>query len=321
MTQFGTTQKGEDVAIVTLAAGDISIKVLTYGAIIQDVRIAGVAHGLTLGSDRLADYEDTMGYFGSIVGPIANRISNARVRLEGMMYELERNENGQTHLHSGADGVHRKVWQIAEQTADSVRLVLAMPDGVAGLPGQREISVTYRVSAPATLTMTIDGTTDTTTCMNFASHIYWNLDGTNTWAGHSLRLSADHYLPVDDKVCPTGEVVEVADSDMDFRETRLLEIGAPALDHNFCLSDNVMPLCDVLWLTGKSGLQMTVATTEPGVQIHDASGSHRPGKAPYEGFIIEPQRWPDAPNNPRFPSIKVTPDQPYQQTTSWTFTR
>jgi aldose 1-epimerase len=116
-------------------------------------------------------------------------------------------------------------------------------------------------------------------------------------------------------------VVEVADSDMDFRETRLLEIGAPALDHNFCLSDNVMPLCDVLWLTGKSGLQMTVATTEPGVQIHDASGSHRPGKAPYEGFIIEPQRWPDAPNNTRFPSIKVTPDQPYQQTTSWTFTR
>ncbi len=321
MTHFGTTQKGEDVAMIALAAGDITVNVLTFGAIVQDVRISGVPHGLSLGSDSLADYEATMGYFGSIVGPIANRISNARVRLDGMMYELERNENGKTHLHSGADGVHRKVWQIAEQTADSVTLSLNMPDGMAGLPGQRDINVTYRVSAPATLTMTIHGQTDTTTCMNFASHIYWNLDGTDTWAGHSLRLAADRYLPVDDNVCPTGEVLAVAGTAMDFRETRFLEKGAPALDHNFCLSDDVMPLREVLWLTGQSGLQMAVATTEPGMQIHDASGSHRPGKSPYEGFIIEPQRWPDAPNNLGFPSIKLTPDHAYQQTTSWTFTR
>lgn len=321
MIHFGTTQKGEEVAMVALVAGDISVKVLTLGAIVQDVRIAGLQHGLSLGSDSLADYEAQMGYFGSIVGPIANRISNARVRLDGMMYELERNENGQTHLHSGADGVQRKVWKITKQTSDSVTLTLNMPDGMAGLPGQRDINVTYSVSAPATLTMTLHGKSDATTCMNLASHIYWNLDGTNTWAGHSLRLAAEHYLPVDDYVCPTGEVVPVAGTAMDFRETRLLEIGAPALDHNFCLSNDVMPLRNVLWLTGQSGLQMTVATTEPGIQIHDASRSHRPGKVPYEGVIIEPQRWPDAPNNSGFPSIKVTPDRPYHQTTSWTFAR
>jgi aldose 1-epimerase len=321
MTRFGTTPKGEDVDRATVSAGDLSVNILTFGAIVQDVRLAGVPYNLSLGSGVLADYEDTMGYFGAIVGPIANRISNARVRLDGMMYELERNENGQTHLHSGADGCHRKVWRITAQTPDSVTLGLTMPDGVAGLPGQREISVTYRVSAPATLTMTIDGTTDTTTCMNFASHIYWNLDGTKTWAGHALRTVAEHYLPVDDTVCPTGEVVAVAGTDMDFRETRVIETGVPGLDHNFCLSDNVAPLRDVLWLTGQSGLQMTVATTEPGIQIHDASGSHRPGKPPYEGFVIEPQRWPDAPNNASFPSIKVAPDLPYHQSTSWTFAR
>ncbi|MFT6945409.1 MAG: aldose 1-epimerase [Yoonia sp.] len=321
MTRFGTTPKGEDVDRATVSAGDLSVSILTFGAIVQDVRLAGVPYNLSLGSGVLADYEDTMGYFGAIVGPIANRISNARVRLDGMMYELERNENGQTHLHSGADGCHRKVWRITAQTPDSVTLGLTMPDGVAGLPGQREISVTYRVSAPATLTMTIDGTTDTTTCMNFASHIYWNLDGTKTWAGHALRTVAEHYLPVDDTVCPTGEVVAVAGTDMDFRETRVIETGVPGLDHNFCLSDNVAPLRDVLWLTGQSGLQMTVATTEPGIQIHDASGSHRPGKPPYEGFVIEPQRWPDAPNNASFPSIKVAPDLPYHQSTSWTFAR
>ena len=321
MTHFGVTQKGEDVTQVTITAGDIAVKILTYGAIVQDIRLNSVPHNLTLGSETFADYEDTMGYFGAIVGPIANRISNARVRLEGMMYELERNENGQTHLHSGADGVHRKVWQIAAQTADSVTLRLTLQDGAAGLPGKRDISLTYRVSAPATLTMTLDGTTATPTYMNFASHIYWNLDGTKTWTGHKLRLAADHYLPVTDMVYPTGDVVDVAGTDMDFRENRLMKIGAPALDHNFCLSDDVAALRDVLWLTGQSGLEMTVATTEPGVQIHDASGSHRPSKPTYEGLVIEPQRWPDAPNNRRFPSITVRPDQPYHQTTSWRFVR
>ena len=321
MTHFGTPQAGEDVSRVQINAGDISVHILTYGAIVQDVRLAGVAHNLTLASDKLTDYEDTMGYFGAIVGPIANRISTSRIRLGNMMYELERNENGETHLHSGSEGVHRKVWRVARQTPDSVTLGLSLCDGAAGLPGRREITVTYAVSAPATLTMTIDGTTDADTCMNFASHIYWNLDGTDTWAGHQLRIDADRYLPVNDKTCPTGEIIDVAGTEMDFRRTQTPTIGAPALDHNFCLSDAVEPLRDVLWLEGQSGLQMTLATTEPGLQIHDASGSHRPGRAPYEGLVIEPQRWPDAPNHRHFPSITVRPDAPYQQISSWRFSR
>jgi len=319
MTHFGTTQGGHDVQAVTIAAGDLQVTVLTYGAIVQDVRLAVTDRGLALGSDILPDYEDTMGYFGAIVGPIANRISNARVRLDGMMYELERNEDGRTHLHSGAQGVHRQVWDITAQTNDSVTLQLKMADGMAGLPGNRVITVTYAVTAPATLTMTLDGTTDAATCMNFASHIYWNLDGTETWAGHSLRMDADHYLPVNDITCPTGEVAEVAGTQMDFRNTRQPELGAPALDHNFCLSDQPTDLRDVLWLMGASGLAMTVATTEPGMQIHDSSGLARPDRALYEGLVIEPQRWPDAPNHHGFPSIIATPDRPYHQETAWRF--
>ena len=109
---------------------------------------------------------------------------------------------------------------------------------------------------------------------------------------------------------------------MDFREhTHCRKSAHPRWIITFCLSDTVAPQRDVLWLTGQSGLQMTVATTEPGIQIHDASGSHRPDKPTYEGFVIEPQRWPDAPNNSGFPSIKVTPNKPYHQTTSWSFKR
>lgn len=321
MPPFGTTRDGEIVDQVTLFAGDLHVTVLTLGAIVQDVRLAGVAHNLTLGSHQLADYETTMAYFGAIVGPIANRISTARVRLDGMMYELERNEGGQTHLHSGADGVHRKVWRIAAQSADRVTLELTMADGGAGLPGKRDIRVTYQVSAPATLTMTIDGDTDATTCMNFASHLYWNLDGAETWVGHELMIAADHYLPTDSTSCPTGEIAPVQDTAMDFRAGHVPQIATPALDHNFCLSEGKAPLRDVLWLKGASGVAMTLATTEAGVQIYDAAVSHRPGKPYYEGLAIEAQSWPDAPNHRDFPSIKISPDTPYKQVTSWRFVR
>ena len=319
MTEFGITQKGETVESITIGDGQLEIRILTFGAIVQDVRFAGLPYSLALGSDRLSDYEDTMRYFGAVVGPIANRISNARVRLEGMMYELERNENGQVHLHSGAEGVHRRVWQITGQSAQHVELTCALPDGAAGLPGQRSITVTYEVEAPATLRMTIDGLSDATSCMNFASHIYWNLDGTDTIAGHQLQLAANQFLPVNDMVCPTGEVCDVADTDMDFRTARALVPGKPPLDHNFCLSPQVTALRDVVWVTGNSGNKLTVATTQPGVQIHDASGSQRPHKPTYEGLVIEPQHWPDAPNNPQFPTIKIGPDNPYHQVTEWRF--
>ena len=321
MAIFGTTQAGEDVTKITISAGNIAVSILTFGALVQDVRLSDTPHGLALGSDQLRDYEDTMGYFGTIVGPIANRISTARVRLDGMMYELERNENGQVHLHSGSEGVHRKAWQIAAHCDDSVTLTLTLPDGEAGLPGQRDIRVTYQVSAPATLTMTIEGTTDAATCMNFASHIYWNLDGTETWEGHTLQIAADHYLPVDDRTCPTGEIAPVAGTSMDFRQPTKPKIGAPALDHNYCLSDGRRPLRDVLWLTGQTGLRMSLATTEAGLQIHDAATSHRPGRPCYEGLVIEPQAWPDTPNHRGFGSILVTPDQPYRQVSRWSFGR
>ena len=321
MAYFGTTQSGEDVEKITISSGDLTVSILTLGAVVQDVRLTGVRHRLALGSDELKDYETTMGYFGAIVGPIANRISNARVRLDGMMYELERNENGDTHLHSGSQGVHRKIWQVASQTAESVTLALTLPDGAAGLPGQRDIMVTYQVSALATLTMTINGTTDAATCMNLASHIYWNLDCSKTWEGHHLRIAADHYLPIDDRTCPTGEIATVAGTPMDFRKGQVPQIGAPALDHNFCLAGGKQALRDVLWLTGNAGVAMTMATTEAGVQIHDAATSRRPGKSCYEGLVIEPQAWPDTPNHRGFGSITVTGEQPYTQVTRWQFTR
>jgi aldose 1-epimerase len=106
---------------------------------------------------------------------------------------------------------------------------------------------------------------------------------------------------------------------MDFRTGQTVAANAPPFDNNFCLSDAAMPIRDVLTLTGKSGVKMTIGTTEPGIQIYDARDAMRPGKVRYEGLAIEAQGWPDAPTNADFPSIRVSPDAPYRQTTCWRF--
>jgi aldose 1-epimerase len=321
ISDFGTTADGRTVRQVTIGAGDLSVTLLTLGAIVQDVRLAGIDRSLTLGTDRLADYESTMPFHGPLIGPVANRISTARVRLDGMTYELERNQDGRIHLHSGADATQSQVWNIADASADCVTFTLSLPDGQCGLPGNRQITARFEVTAPANLTLEVTGTTDATTLMNFANHSFWNLDGSDTYDGHQLWIDADAYLPTDADICPTGEIAAVAGTQMDFREPRILTAGIPAFDTNFCLSDQIVPLRDVLRLTGQSGVSMTLATTCPGLQIYDGRAVRRPGRGYYEGLAIEAQHWPDAPNNRDFPSIRVTPDVPYLQTTIWAFRR
>ena len=311
MRVFGTTKDGRIVHAITLQQADLTVTLLTYGARVQDLRLAGVDHGLTPGSENLADYEGAMLYHGAIVGPVANRLSTARVRLDGMMYELERNDR-QAHLHSGSEGAHAQVWNVVAVTQNTATLTLDMPDGMAGLPGRRQVTATFTLSAPASLTLTLTGSADTTTVMNFANHSYWNLDGSPTWHGHRMRIAADHYLPVDAATCPTGDVADVTGTGTDFRDGPVLGAQTPALDHNFCLSDEIVPPRDVLWLQGQSGVSMVMATNLPGLQVFDSRPRH-------DALAIEAQHWPDAPNNSHFPSIKLAAGDTYRQVTTWRF--
>ena len=316
MKHFGTTASGQEVHSVILESGDLTVELLTLGARLHDVRLRGADHSLTLAAQNVADYENPEKaiYHGAIVGPIANRIGNARVRLDGMMYELERNEAGTRHLHSGSDGMHAQVWSVTDHTENGVTMSLSLPDGMAGLPGHRTITAHFTITPPATLTLTLIGITDATTLMNIANHSYWNMDGSARWDGHRLRVAADHVLPIDDATCPTGEVADVTGTDMDFRTGVLLGTDTPPLDHNFCLSPEPAPLRDVLSLTGTSGVSMAMATTEPGMQVFD-------GRPRYQALALEAQHWPDAPNNHGFPSITLRPGETYRQTTQWRFAR
>ena len=320
IARFEHSSDGREVQRITLAKGDLTIGLLTWGAVLHSVRLAGVPHDLTLGSDRMEDYQGAMHYHGPVIAPVANRIGGAQAMIGGRAVQLEANQAGHC-LHSGSTGAHAQIWDVVNVTDDSATLGLSLPDGLGGFPGNRRVEARFSLTGRATLRLELVATTDTETLWNATSHGYWTLDGAETWAGHSLQIAADHWLPTDADARPIGEIAPVAGSPMDFRTLRRPEPGNPPLDHCFCLSNGPEPLRDVLILQGASGLRMTVATTEPGVQIYDGRDGKCPGRGPYAALAIETQGWSDAPSYPAFPPITLRPDAPARQITEWRFDR
>lgn len=322
VTGFGQGPGGEAVFRVTLAAGEISVAILTWGGALQSVRLGGVGHDLTLGSDSLQDYLGEMRHHGTLIGPVVNRITGGRAVISGVEHRFERNLAGRHTLHSGAAGTHLRNWHLVEAGPDFCRLVITLPDGEGGFPGRRRVEARFAVASPASLTLTLRATTDAPTVLNFANHSYWNLEGTPDWGGHRLRVAAAQWMPTDGDFLPTGEVLSVAGGPMDFREARSVNPRGPDLDNCFCLAHDRGPLRDVLWLEGpRTGVTMTVATTEPGVQLYDGRDARRPGRGAYEGLAIECQGWPDAPTHADFPSIGLVPGEVLEQVTQWRFDR
>ncbi|MEO8243682.1 MAG: aldose epimerase family protein [bacterium] len=320
VTTFGTTAAGQEVRKITLSRGDLSASILTRGATLQSVRLAGVAHDLTLGSDNLADYEGRLRYHGALVAPVVNRFTDARAPIGGKTFQFEPNQSGKHTLHFGAMGTHSKVWEIAEMSDSAVTLTVTLPAGEGNMPGNRPVRASFAITERG-LQLDVTATTNALTLFNVANHSYWNMDGTETWAGHSLQIAADRYLPVTEDFCPNGEIAAVDGTIFDLRQMREIVPQVDSYDHNFCLSDGRVGLRDVLWLKGGSGVTMTIATTEAGVQVYDGRNGPRPGRGLYEGLAIEPQGWPDAPNHAGFPSIELRPGEAYHHTTLWQFSR
>ena len=320
MTPFGLTSDGRQVQSVTIGTGDLTVTLITWGAVVQDVRLAGVPYSLTQGSDQIADYEGTMRYHGSLIGPVVNRITDGFAMIGGVRHQFEQNLRGRHLIHGGTVGTHLKLWTLADHGPDHATLTIALPDGEGGFPGNRQVTARFEVTGP-TLRLTVTGSTDAETIMNFANHSYWNLDGTPSWSGHRLRVAADRMLPSDADFKPTGEVFAVAGTPFDFQSGRVIAMGDPLLDNCYCLSDTRQPLREVLWLTGQSGVTMTIATTETGIHLYDGRDAIRPGHGPHEGLAFEPESWPDATTHAGFPSIELSPGQTYKQTSTWAFDR
>ncbi|HMO09664.1 MAG TPA: aldose epimerase family protein [Paracoccaceae bacterium] len=316
---FGHTSAGQTVAAVRLSAGDLTVRVIALGSILQSVRLAGVTHDLTLGADTIADYEKAMPFHGPIVGPVANRITGAAAVIAGRQHRFT--PPGAMLLHSGDAGIHRQVWTLDGATADRAVLTLDLPDGAGGFPGNRRITAEWRVEAPATLRLRLRADTDAPTLMNLANHSYWNLDGTDTWSGHRLQVAAGRVLSHRPDGTVRGPVVPVGATPYDLRRGPVLRPGAPPFDHCYALADTRRSLTEVLEFTGRSGVTLHLSTTEPGVQVYDGRAARRPGRRPSEGMAFEPQFWPDAPGRPGFPSILLNPGQAWAQVSEWRFTR
>lgn len=319
---FGTMPDGTAVQAVTLRHGDMTARVLTMGAIVQDLRLAGVAHPLVLGCDDLAGYLGPGRYFGAVVGRVANRIGGAAFTLDGQRYATDANFRARHTLHGGRRGTDLHLWTIADLTPAQVRLTLTLPDGDMGFPGTLHITATITLH-PRGLSVALQAQADRATPCNLTHHGYFDLDGAGDIRDHHLTIDADRYLPVDDDLIPAGPPAPVHGTPFDFTTAR--RIGDGAFDHNFCLSDAPRPLRAVARLTGRSGLSMQVLTTACGLQIYD--GASLPpvtglgGRAygPHAGIALEAQGWPDAPNRPDFPSVILRPGQTYRETTCYLF--
>ncbi len=329
---FGRTDKGEAVYRVQISGGGLTAKIITWGAIIQDLRLDGHQPPLVLGFETFEHYPLHSPNFGATPGRYANRIGSGRFSLDGKAYQLELNEGGVTHLHGGSNGLGLQNWTIIEHQPDRVVLKAVDRDGRAGYPGTCTITATYAVKEQGTLSVIYETVSDQPTIANICQHSYFNLDGRDDALDHDIMISADQVTIVDDRRVPTGALLDVAGTAFDLREMgpmRRNENGEQVLfDHNFCLSPQRTEKRSVaLARSLHSGVSLEVRTTEPGVQLYAGFKiKHMPvpgldGRVygPFAGFCLETQIWPDSINHDGFPDAVLRPGQTLRQETDYVF--
>lgn len=325
MSHFGNMPDGTLVDRVTISGGGLTANILTYGTIVQDLRLEGHAAPLVLGFGEFDPYLTHSPYFGATAGRCANRIRDGHLELDGVAHQLDCNFLGKHCLHGGTVSMGKRVWVLENHTADSVVMSITLSDGEMGFPGNLTARVRYALLPDGVFDVQMTAETDAPTLCNLAHHSYFNL-GEETIAGHLLQVAADHYLPVDDELIPTGEVAPVDGTAFDFRASAPVSQAAP-LDHNFCLSRARQSLRQVARLSSQtSGVSMICMTTEPGLQVYDGSkiniapaGLEGRRMHAYAGLAMEPQVWPDANHHADFPQAELRPGEVYRQQTQYIF--
>ena len=332
-SSFGTLPDGDAVTCVQISAGRLRATILSWGATLQDLRFDLADNRsdipLVLGFDSMDDYLVHSRFHGATVGRVINRIGGASAVIDGRHRRLDSNSDGGHTLHGGSDGFGARNWQIVDAGRAHASFGLIDPHGQMGFPGTVSATCTYSVferGNHAVLRVELAATTDAPTLVNLGHHSYFCLDDSGDIRKHHLRIDADRYLPCDETALPTGDVAMVDGTGFDFRTPRPV---AGTFDHNFCLADQRRDLASVAQLSSpRSSLSMQINTTEPGLQLYTGHGlsgggtghgSH--GNGPFAGICLEPQSWPDAPNNASFPSIDLAPGERYEQISEFAFTQ
>ncbi|MBL1409279.1 aldose epimerase family protein [Sphingobacterium faecale] len=295
---------------------------------------------IILGFSKATDYNNPKEpYFGAIVGPFANRIAKGTFVLDGNTYNLPIN-NGINTLHGGFKGVHFANWQVQTVNDSSITFAYTLPDRAEGFPGNISMQVTYLLNDQNELTISYKAQSDKTTVINLTNHAYFNLngEGSGTILNHQLQLFADKFTPVDSTLIPTGEQKPVHGTAFDF--TALKAIGrdinasdqqlhyGKGYDHNFVLKKQT----EDKWYKAahivgdQSGIVMDIFTQEPGMQFYSGNFMNEQvrlkngAKDSFRtGFCLEPQHFPDSPNQPNFPSTELPVEKIYQSKSLYRF--
>uniref|UniRef100_UPI004048FDF2 galactose-1-epimerase n=1 Tax=Fulvivirga sp. TaxID=1931237 RepID=UPI004048FDF2 len=340
---FGTYQGNQVLEYKLTNKNGVEVKVINYGGIITSILTPnkeGVLEDIVLGYDTLSGYLKDSPYFGALIGRFGNRIANGRFELDGEVYVLEQNNNGQ-HLHGGLVGFDKVFWNIKELSSEdgsALELTYSSKDGEEGYPGELDVKVIYTLTDDNELMVEYEAETSKMTVVNLTQHTYFNLTGNvkGDILGHHLKLEAEGFLPVDENLIPTGEIQSVKGSPFDFlneevigkrinNDDQQLTYGM-GYDHCWVLNPaDSLKLAATLY-EPSSGRLMEVFTTEPGIQFYSGNfldgsliGKDNVKYAHRTGLCLETQHFPDSPNQPQFPSVVLNPDEVYRSKSVYKF--
>ncbi len=340
-SSFGTTEGGCPVTAYTITNNQGAyITVIDYGAVLKNIGMPdrnGKIIDVALGYDNVASYEVNPPHFGATIGRNGNRIEGGAFSLEGVDYQLAKNENDRNNLHSGPDGYEFRMWNAkADETNGCVSFSLLSPDKDQGFPGEFRVTVTYMLTESNKVKIHYEGRCDRATIANMTNHSYFNLNGHDSGSvmEHLLQIDADGFVPVDEYSIPYGTVENVEGTPFDFRKAKRIGLDAGTkdeqlehtggYDHNFAL--NGTGLRNVAFAAGNlSGITMQVMTDLPGIQFYAGNMISGPaGKGgtvykPHDGFCLETQYFPNSVNVLAFESPKLPEGEVYSTTTCYTF--
>lgn len=339
---FGKLADGQEAMLYTISnTKGMCAKITDFGAAIVSLVVKdrnGKDTDVVLGYGDVQTYQQQTSSFGVIVGRNCNRIADARIIIDDVTYQLEKNDNG-NNLHSGSQGTSRRLWDVEEHTADKITFVIEDADGQQGYPGNAVMKVTYEVTEADELSITYHATADKTTVFNMTNHAYFNLNGagSGTAMDQILQIRASHYTPViDAKSIPTGEIASVEGTPFDFREAKpigrdiaqendQLSYGH-GYDHNFVLDKECAGLEKIATAySTKSGIKMDVITDCIGMQLYTANfiqGQKVQGGAICENrdaFCLETQYFPNSINEPNFTTPLTEAGKSYDTKTVYAF--
>lgn len=338
--EFGKLKDGRMTYLYTISNScKMEMAVTDYGASLVSLCVPsqnGTLIDVVLGYDDAAGYEKGGASFGAPIGRNANRIGKATFEINGVQYNLTQNDNG-NNLHSGTDYYNKRIWEVEKKENNSITFLLHSPDKDQGFPGNLDMRVTYELTEENTVRMLYHAIPDRDTIINMTNHSYFNLNGHNSGniLSHQIMLEADYFTRADGESIPTGELIEVTGTPMDFRCMK--EIGAEidaeyeatrlgqGYDHNWVLKNEGEFAKAAEALGALSGIMMEVWTDLPGVQVYTGNFlQHESGKkgAVYEkraAVCFETQFFPDAIHHDQFESPVCHAGETYETVTEYRF--